>query len=321
LTTQDLSAYKAKLREAVCRPYRTWRICGMPPPTSGGLTTLQILALLEGHDLDKLAPGSADAVHLVSEASRLAYADRGMYMADADFVAVPVKGLLDPAYVAERAKLIDPGAAMGKAAAGEVPGRQGRLFEGLSPELPSTSHFSIVDGAGNAVSMTSSVENAFGSRLLVRGFLLNNQLTDFSFRPERDGKPVANRVEAGKRPRSSMSPMLVFDGRQAGGAFRAAVGSPGGSRIIAYVTKTLIALLDWRLTPKAAVALPHHVNRNGSTDLEQGTPLADLKDELTSKGHTVKVRGLNSGLHVIAKVAGGYLGGADPRREGVVIGD
>ncbi len=321
LTLNDLSNYRAKLRKAVCRPYRAWRVCGMPPPTSGGLTTLQILGLLEGHDLPGLAPGSADAVHLISEASRLAYADRGRYMADADFVAVPVKGLLDPAYVSGRAKLINSGTAMGKASAGDVPGRQGRVFDGISPELPSTTHFSIVDGWGNAVSMTSSVENAFGSRLLVGGFLLNNQLTDFSFRAERDGKPVANRVEAGKRPRSSMSPMLVFDGRQAGGDFRAAVGSPGGSRIIAYVTKTLIALLDWSLAPQAAVALPHHVNRNGTTDLEQGTPLAALEPVLTDMGHKVKVRGLNSGLHVIAKVPNGYLGGADPRREGVVLGD
>jgi gamma-glutamyltranspeptidase/glutathione hydrolase len=293
----------------------------MPPPTSGGLTTLQILALLEGQDPARLAPGSLDAVHLISEASRLAYADRGKYMADADFVPVPIKGLLDPDYINGRAGLINPMQSMGKASPGDVPGRQGNLIAGEAIELPSTTHFSIVDDVGNVVSMTSSVENAFGSRLMVGGFILNNQLTDFSFAPEKNGSLVANRVQPGKRPRSSMSPMLVFHGRQPGGDFLLAAGSPGGSRIIAYVTKTLIALLDGGLTPQAAVALPHHVNRNGNIDLEKDTPLAALVGDLEKRGHKVKIRGLNSGLHVIARTAQGLVGGADPRREGVVLGD
>jgi len=321
LTLADLQSYEAKARQPVCNPYRQWRICGMPPPTSGGLTTLQILALLEDREMGKLKPGSVDAVHLISEASRLAYADRGKFMADADFVPVPTKGLLDPAYIRLRAELITPGKSIGKAAPGDVPGRQGNLVTGKTIELPSTTHFSIVDSDGNVVSMTSSVENAFGSRVMVGGFILNNQLTDFSFAPEKDGALVANRVQAGKRPRSSMSPMLVFTGREPGGDFLLAAGSPGGSRIIAYVTKTLIAMLDWGMTPEQAVALPHHVNRNGGTDLESDTPVASLAAELEQRGHKVKVRGLNSGLHVIARSAEGLVGGADPRREGVVLGD
>jgi gamma-glutamyltranspeptidase / glutathione hydrolase len=321
LTLADMKSYVAKAREPVCNAYHQWRVCGMPPPTSGGLTTLQIMALLEQKNLAGLQPGSADAVHLISEASRLAYADRGKFMADSDFVPVPVKGLLDPGYIRSRADLIQPGQSMGKAAPGDVPGRQGFLVTGEDAELPSTTHFSIVDGNGNVVSMTSSVENAFGSRLMVGGFILNNQLTDFSFTPMKNGDLVANRVQAGKRPRSSMSPMLVFKGRNPGGEFLLAAGSPGGSRIIAYVTKTLIALLDWKMSPQDAVALPHHVNRNGNIDLEAETPLAGLVVELEKRGHKVKVRGLNSGLHVIARTAIGLEGGADPRREGVVLGD
>lgn len=321
LTLSDMKSYEAKARLPVCNAYRQWRVCGMPPPTSGGLTTLQILALLESQDMGQIKPGSAEAVHLISEASRLAYADRGKFMADADFVPVPVKGLLDPGYIRTRAALIKPARSMGKAAAGDVPGRQGNLVTGDTIELPSTTHFSIVDDDGNVVSMTSSVENAFGSRVMVGGFILNNQLTDFSFAPVRNGDLVANRVQPGKRPRSSMSPMLVFRGREPGGEFLLAAGSPGGSRIIAFVTKTLVAMLDWRLSAQAAVALPHHVNRNGNVDLEAETPLANLVTDLQAYGHKVKVRSLNSGLHVIKRSGQGYEGGADPRREGVVLGD
>jgi gamma-glutamyltranspeptidase / glutathione hydrolase len=321
LTMADMQSYEAKARMPVCNPYRQWRVCGMPPPTSGGLTTLQILALLEGQDMSKTKPGSTEAVHLISEASRLAYADRGKFMADADFVPMPVKGLLDRGYIRARAELIKPDQTMGKAAPGDVPGRQGNLITGEAIELPSTTHFSIVDDDGNVVSMTSSVENAFGSRVMVGGFLLNNQLTDFSFSPVRNGDLVANRVQPGKRPRSSMSPMLVFEGREAGGDFLLAAGSPGGSRIIAFVAKTLVAMLDWRLNAEDAVALPHHVNRNGNIDLEAETPVAALAGDLEALGHKVKVRSLNSGLHVIKRTAFGYEGGADPRREGVVLGD
>lgn len=319
LAEQDLAAYAARVREPVCRRYRAWRICGMGPPSSGGVTSLQILGLLERFDLAALGPGSDQAVHLISEASRLAYADRARYLADDDFQPAPLRGLLDRSYLARRAALIDPDRSMGAAAAGDPPHDQG--FDRASDpgtEQPSTTHLSIVDADGNAVAMTSSIESAFGSRLMVRGFLLNNQLTDFSFRPEIDGAPVANRVEPGKRPRSSMAPTLVLD---RDGKLVLAVGSPGGSRIIAYVVQTLIAMLDWGLDAQAAVSLPHHVNRNGPVDLEQGSALAGLEAALAARGHQVRVRPLNSGLHAVAVTGSGLEGGADPRREGVALGD
>ena len=319
LSEADLAGYRAVRRAPVCGAYRTMRVCGMPPPTSGGVTTLQILGVLEHFGLSELAPGSADAAHLISEASRLAYADRAVYLADSDFVSVPVNQLLDPAYLQARSMLIDRGRSMGKAAAGRIHVRKGQQpVPGDSLELPSTSHLSIVDAAGNAVSMTSSIENAFGSRLMVRGFLLNNQLTDFSFRPAVDGKSVANRVQPGKRPRSSMAPTLVLDDAN---RLRYAIGSPGGSRIIAYVTQTIVALIDWRLDAQEAVALPHHVNRNGATDLEAETSLMGIVESLEKMGHEVRVRRLVSGLHVVHVRDGGLDGGADPRREGVAIGE
>ena len=319
MTVADLGAYEAKDRAAVCRPYRQWRVCGMGPPSSGGVTTLAILGLLEHFDLAALAPGSAEAVHLVSEASRLAYADRARFLADSDFVTVPVRGLLDRGYLADRAALIDREQSMGTAEAGTPPHDDGRLRASEpGTEQFSTTHLCVIDSEGNAVSMTSSVESAFGSRLMVRGFMLNNQLTDFSFRPAVDGVPVANRVAPGKRPRSSMAPTLVFDGN---GRLLLAVGSPGGSRIIGYVTQTLIAMLDWGLDVQQALDLPHHVNRNGPTDLETGTPLADLEAALVALGHDVRVRSLTSGLHAIAITPAGLEGGADPRREGVALGD
>lgn len=323
LGLDDLAAYQAKVREAVCRPYRQWRACGMPPPTSGGVTVLQILGLLEGFDLAALDPLSPDAAHLIAEASRLAFADRALYLADPDFVAVPVDGLLDPDYLAGRAMLIAPERAMGKAEAGTPPMAKAALAPARAGDFPSTSHVSIVDARGNAVSMTTSIESAFGSKLMVGGFLLNNQLTDFSFRPEtQDGRAIANRVEARKRPRSSMSPFLVFDDRD---RLALAVGSPGGSRIIGYVAQTILAVLDWGLSPAEAVALPHIVNRNGTTDLEAGTEAAALETALAARGHEVRVRDLNSGLHAIAvtyDAAGDAVlrGGADPRREGIVAG-
>ncbi len=319
MTVADLAAYEAKDRAAVCRPYRKWRVCGMGPPSSGGVTTLSILGLLEHFDLAALTPGSAEAVHLVSEASRLAYADRARFLADSDFVAVPVRGLLDRGYLADRAALIDHDQSMGAAEAGTPPFDNGAP-RAVEPETEqfSTTHLSVIDSEGNAVSMTSSVESAFGSRLMVRGFMLNNQLTDFSFRPAVDGVPVANRVAPGKRPRSSMAPTLVFD---KGGQLLLAIGSPGGSRIIAYVTQALIAMLDWGLDAQQALDLPHHVNRNGPIDLESGTPLVDLEAALVERGHDVRLRGLNSGLHAVVVTPDGLEGGADPRREGIALGD
>jgi gamma-glutamyltranspeptidase / glutathione hydrolase len=319
MTIADISGYRAKKRAALCRPYRQWRLCAMPPPTSGGVTTLQILGLLEGFDMGRIAPSSVQAVHLISEASRLAYADRRRYIGDPDFVTVPVDGMLDSAYLRQRAERISAGESMGKASAGRPPGSEkAALADDNREGFPSTSHLSVIDGNGNAVSMTTTIERAFGSRLLVRGFLLNNQLTDFAYVPRRDGRTVANAVAPGKRPRSSMSPTLVFD---RDGKLFATVGSPGGSRIIGYVAKTLIGLLDWKLGMQAAIDLPNHVNRNGATELEKNTDLAGHAEALRRLGHEVRAGSLVSGLHGIRVTPDGLDGGADKRREGVALGD
>ena len=319
MTPGDVAIYVARKRAPVCRPYRNYRVCGMPPPTSGGLTTLQILGLLESFDMSRVPPGSINAIHLVSEASRLAYADRGQYIGDPDFVSVPVRGMLDASYLRRRAERISATESMGKALAGRPPGSgRARRAPNEREGFPSTSHLSVIDADGNAVSLTMSIERAFGSRLMVRGFLLNNQLTDFAYLPRRNGRPVANAVAPGKRPRSSMSPTLVFD---EDGKLFATVGSPGGSRIIAYVVKTLIGLIDWKLDMQAAIDLPTHVNRNGATELEKGTALAQHADALRRLGHDVRIRTLISGLHGIRVTPHGYDGGADKRREGVALGD
>lgn len=315
LAAADMAAYRVVERAPVCAPYRAFEVCGMGPPSSGGIAVIQMLKLLERFDLSALPPLSVEAAHLLTEAGRLAYADRDRYVADPDFVAPPA--LLDPAYLRERAALIRTDATSGTAPAGEPPRRAGHWTPQASTELPSTTQVSIVDDDGNAVSLSSSIENAFGSRLLVRGFLLNNQLTDFSFRPEIDGRPVANRVEGGKRPRSSMAPMIVFEA----GRPRLVVGSPGGSQIIGYVAQAIVAVLDWRLDPQAAVALPHVLSRNGPTELEAGTAAEDLAGALGALGHEVRVHPMTSGLHAVAVTASGLAGGADPRREGAAFGD
>lgn len=312
MTEADLAAYRPVARVPVCAPYRAWEVCGMPPPTSGGVAVLQMLRLLEPHDLAGTGPNDPRTLHLLAEAGKLAFADRSAFLADPDFVEVPVEALLDPDYLAARATLIDPESAMAEA----MPGLERRNGAWVQVEPPSTSHLAVVDAEGRAVSMTSSIENAFGSRLMVRGFLLNNQLTDFSFRPEVEGAPVANRVEPGKRPRSSMSPTLVFDDD----GLHLAIGSPGGSRIIGYVVRALTGVLDHGLGVQAAVALPHAVNRNGATDLEDGTAAAEAAPALEAKGHTVRVRPLTSGLHgILVDPDGNLTGGADPRREGVAL--
>jgi gamma-glutamyltranspeptidase / glutathione hydrolase len=323
LSVEDLAGYRALRRDAVCLPYRSARVCGMPPPTSGGVTTLQILGLLERFPMGSLAPRSLEAAHLFAEAGRLAFADRDLYLADPDFVDVPMAGLLDPAYLASRSGLIDPArAASGVVAAGMPVGAPRALAAAPSQERPSTSHFVIVDEAGNVASMTTSVENVFGSRVMVRGFLLNNQLTDFAFVPSVDGRPVANRLEPGKRPRSSMAPMLVFNAQ---GRPRLALGSPGGSRIIPFVARALMGVLDWDLDVQEAISLPHVSNRNGATELEDTlrTPeeLAALRAGLEALGHEVWVGDMNSGLHAVELKAHGLEGGADPRRAGAALGE
>jgi len=323
MTTADLGQYRAKKRPALCSEYRAWEVCGMPPPSSGGLTTLQILGLLERFDLSKMDPESADFAHLFAEAGRLAYADRDRYIADPDFVRVPVAGLLDPQYLESRSNAIRLDRSMGKAAPGQPPGLTAHYAPDQSPELPSTSHIVAVDGEGDAISMTASIESAFGSRVMVRGFLLNNELTDFSFLPEVDGRPVQNRVQPGKRPRSSMSPTLVFE--RGPRRFLMATGSPGGSRIIPFVTRVLLLVLDFELNVQDAIASPNIVNRNGATELEsvpgKGEWVKRTSAELEKRGHEVKVRSLNSGLQGIVRTEKGYVGGADPRREGIVLGN
>ena len=320
MQSKDLANYQAVERKPVCSFYRKWFVCGMPPPTSGGITTLQILGILQGTRLSELAPRSSNAIHLITEASRLAFADREKYLADEDFVEVPKSNLIDPGYLAKRAKLISRKQSMGRAKPGKIKRKNAKNMGFYkSYEGESTSHISIVDSDRNAVSITSSIENAFGSRLMVRGFLLNNQLTDFSFLPRSNGKLVANRVEPNKRPRSSMSPMLVVDNSA---KLHMVIGSPGGSRIIGYVAKTIIAALDWKMGIQAAINMPHFVNRNGVTELEKGTVLQSNKQSLENLGHKIILRKLTSGLHGIMIGKDGTLfGGADHRREGVAIGD
>ena len=319
LSENDLAQYRAKLREPVCGPYREWKVCGMPPPSSGGVAVLQVLGMLQRLAPLGLPSDPIRVAHLVAEAERLAYADRARYLADADFVSVPVEGLLAPKYLAARAALIRPDRALGPARPGTPPGAPlAELADDASPELPSTSHLSVLDSAGNAVAMTSSIEYAFGNQQMVRGFLLNNQLTDFSFVAEQDGKPVANRIEPGKRPRSSMAPTMVFDRE---GKLILTLGSAGGSAIINHVVKTLVGVLDWSLDIQHAIALPNFGNRNGPTELERGTAAEDWAGPLQALGHEVRIIDITSGVHAIERTADGWRSGADPRREGVAKGD
>ncbi|MBW8191005.1 gamma-glutamyltransferase [Neiella marina] len=314
LTSDDLANYQPLLREPLCAPYRGYRICSMAPPSSGGIAVAQTLLLLNDSPMADMASLSIPAVHRFAQASKLAFADRGHYIGDPDFVRVPIDGLLDEAYLAERRALIDPKKNMAKAVHGAV--EDARRGDDESPELPSTSHMSIVDRQGNAVSMTSSIEMAFGSGLMVNGFLLNNQLTDFSFSPAKNGVLVANSVLAGKRPRSSMAPVMVFDDND---DLYLVVGSPGGSRIINYVSQVLIAVIDGDLDIQQAINLPRVSHRNDYLALETGNWPEQTIETFEDMGYKVKVRDLNSGLHGIQRVKNGWLGGADPRREGVAV--
>ncbi len=317
LALGDLAAYEVKERPPVCAKFIDYDVCGMGPPSSGALTVGQILSLSQAAGLALHPPNHANAWRIIGDASRLAFADRGRYMADSDYVPMPTRGLLKPGYINERAKLLKRDTALESVSAGTPTWDHAGLWaDDESIELPSTSHLSIVDEQGNAVSMTTTIENAFGSRLMVDGFLLNNELTDFSFKSHADGVPIANRVEPGKRPRSSMSPTIVMkDGKPV-----LVVGSPGGSRIIGYVAKTIIAHLAWNMDIQQAIALPHAVNRFGTYDLEAGTEAEKLVPAFNRMGYETNIRDLNSGIHAISIGPNGLMtGGADPRREGVVI--
>ena len=316
MSLQDLSGYKIKKRDPVCIKYRSHKICGMGLPSSGGLTVSQVLKLIEPYDL-KAGIEDHQTLHYIVEAQKLAYADRGRYMADPDFVPPP-KGLLDKNYLKKRRKKINKTQAMKKALSGTPKFvKQGFYGNDKTIESSGTSHISIVDQEGNAVSYTTTIETAFGSKVMIGGFLLNNELTDFSFTPiDIQGRPVANRIEPGKRPRSSMAPTIVFDKK---GNVELVLGSPGGSRIILYVLKTLIAMIDWNMDQQQAVELTNFGSRNGPFEMEKpGLGLTKLF--LQSYGHKIKLSSMTSGLHVILKTKQGMYSGVDPRREGEALG-
>jgi gamma-glutamyltranspeptidase/glutathione hydrolase len=324
LTAEDIAHYQARLREPVCVSYRAYEVCGAAPPSSGAVTVGQVLALLNPFDLGT-TPLEAAPVHLIVEAERLAFADRDRYLADPDFVTAPVAGLLDRAYLDQRRALIDPARARSEVTAGTPPNtRQGAYGRDATRENVGTSHISIVDGAGNAVSMTTSIEQAFGSHLMVRGFLLNNELTDFSFTPaDAEGHAIANRVEPGKRPRSSMDPTMIFAaGLVPGGReLRYLLGSPGGPGIILFNLKAIIAMLDWQLNPQAAAALVNFGSTGEDFLIEPGGAWDGLATSMAGLGHAVERFPFTSGLAIIAVTPDGLEGGADPRREGVAFGD
>lgn len=315
LSRNDLAGYQAKERPSLCRNYRGYKICSMPPPSSGGVTILQALGMLEHFSLNEMAPNSVQAVHVLAEVLRLAFTDRNLCLADSDYVFVPIEAMLEPAYLAKRAGMIQESAAMQVVAPGAV--ECGHATITPKEEPASTTHLSVVDREGNAISMTSSIEHAYGSGLMVGGFLLNNQLTDFDFVPVREGAPAANRVQPGKRPRSSMSPTLVFN---PDGTLKLVVGSPGGARIIPFVLQILVAVLDWKLPLEEALALPRVSEVGGPIELEERTPLDELRPELEAMGHRVSIRPLVSGVHAVERVQGHWVGGADLRREGSAKG-
>ncbi|MCD9542112.1 gamma-glutamyltransferase [Photobacterium carnosum] len=316
LSSIDLASYKVKQRAPICAPYHQYQICGMGPPSSGALTLGQIMGMLSHYPLATMGANNINSWRLIGDASRLAFADRGRYMADSDYVPMPTKGLLDPAYIHQRAQLLATNKKLISVEAGSPPWDYANLqTTDEAIELPSTTHFAIVDRQGNVVSMTSTIENSFGSRLMVGGFLLNNELTDFSFRSHIDGKPIANRIEPGKRPRSSMAPTIVMHNNQP----VLAIGSPGGSQIIGYIAKTLVAYLDWGMDLQQAINLPNINNRFGPFELEQNTSATAWAPKFEQLGYKTAVKDLNSGIQAISIAPQQLIGAADPRREGKVI--
>ncbi|WOE75309.1 gamma-glutamyltransferase [Alterisphingorhabdus coralli] len=314
MTMADMAAYQAKPRPPVCMPYREYKICGMGPPSSGATTVMQILGTLKSFDMKKLGKDNPKAWHLIGEAMQLAYADRESYLGDPDFVSVPVAGMIDPKYLASRAKLISPTRSLPSYEAGTPPGFEPRTAA-ISSEVSGTTHFVARDSAGNLVSMTSTIEGPFGSQLVAGGMFLNNELTDFTFAPMRDGAPVANRVQPGKRPLSSMSPTIVYkDDKPV-----LAIGSAGGKRIIMHVAKSLIGYIDFDLPVDEAIALPNIYFRRGDLLVEQDTPLAAMAAQIERFGQPVKPVYLPSKLNAVAWTPDGWVGAADPRSEGVAL--
>lgn len=320
LSLTDLANYRIKERAPVCFSYRALDVCGMGPPSSGAVAVSQILGIAENFDLRALGPQNSESWRVIGDAQRLAFADRERYLADPDFVPAPIKGLISKDYLAKRAALLDDGKALPADAVKPGEPEWDHAFNygiGEALDMPSTSHFVITDKDGNTVSMTTTIESGFGSRLMTGGFLLNNELTDFSFKTHDGSLPVANRVEPGKRPRSSMSPTIVMkDGKPL-----LAIGSPGGSQIIGYVAQALIAYIDWQMPVEQIVAQPHLINRFGTYDLEAGTSAEQFAEPLKAMGYEVKLSDMNSGLHVIEFTPDGLAGSADPRREGTAMGE
>jgi gamma-glutamyltranspeptidase / glutathione hydrolase len=319
MTAGDLAAYDAKPRPPVCGTYRAHKICGMGPPSSGATTVFAILKQLERFDLARLGPGSPTSWHLIAESMRVAFADRDRYLADADFVPVPVAGLIDPGYLAERSALIAPDRTLANVSAGN-PAGAARVTAGLTADVPGTSHFVAVDRWGEVASLTSTIESVFGSGLMVNGYYLNNELTDFSLVPVKDGMPVANRVEPGKRPRSSMSPTIVYgpDGRA-----RLAVGAAGGASIIAQVARAIVGVVDWKLTAQQALALPVIFAPGDTLFVERGTALEAMIPALRALGHS-KIEFRDPGTfkaNAIEWSGGRWVGAADPRSEGATVGE
>jgi gamma-glutamyltranspeptidase/glutathione hydrolase len=316
MTPGDIASYDAKLRPPVCGKYRGHTICGMGPPSSGAIAVFQILKALERFDLAALGPRSPTSWHLIAESMRLAFADREQYLADPDFVSVPVAGLIDPGYLGRRSMLIAPHRAAAKVVAGNPSGAPVKECPIVVDER-GTSHFVAVDRQGNVASLTSTIESAFGSGLMVNGYYLNNELTDFSLTPTKGGCPVANRVEGGKRPRSSMSPTIVYG---PDGKVRLAVGAAGGATIIAQVAKAIIGVIDWKLSAREAIALPVIYAPADTVFVEQGSSLEAMIPALKALGHAdVRPREPGFKANAIEWRDGGWVGAADPRSEGAVV--
>ena len=318
LSHEDLFLYRVIERNPVCSKYRNYKICGMGPPSSGALTISQILGMIENYNIAELGFDNPNTWRIIGDASRLAFADRSIYMADSDFINVPIKELINKDYLYKRARLLNSKNKIEEIKPGNIIGKSSLNWgKDISIELPSTSHISIVDKYGNALSMTTTIENGFGSRLMTDGgFLLNNELTDFSFKTYKNGKKIANSIEPGKRPRSSMAPTIILKNDKP----VYVLGSPGGSNIIGYVVNAVVSLIDWKVNVQEAASTPHGINKFGTFYLEKNTRLSKIEPFLKSMNYKVKLRNFSSGLNII-HIDDKLYGGSDHRREGVAIGN